>query len=183
MTSTLFTQEIITPIYIFAILAIVRAVQPETHYAAVLTPQGSGNIIDDPSIMYPFRLYIAPDKAEHREFSHLLETMLVKQGHSVNITLLASEAALLKDPTVRAAQTSALCVVLPPNPGTNLTYTLRMDPTMLPAGPQGSDMECRGGTVGGPLQRYCAANKYFYSRFLTLQNSVDAVMIKVGGSG
>ncbi|XP_037078455.1 phospholipid-transporting ATPase ABCA1-like [Pollicipes pollicipes] len=176
--------EIFMPIYIFAILAIVRAVQPETRYAPVEAPQGSASVLEVDALS-PLVLYVVPDGEPQRQLAHRLNSSLAAQEVPLAALRMLTTEAELEAISQQPPPQMVAGLVLPERPGHNLTYTLRLDWRLgLPTARWAGDGACRAaGTDGadGPLElgAGCPANQYYYSGFLTLQNSIDALLIEM----
>ena len=168
------------PIYIFAILAIVKAVLPETSYQPVLSEHGSAQATGAGATGPSLHLHITPNGTDQRWFGDRLAERL-----NTSVEYHDSESELERAAAQLPAGSALMAgLVLPELPGVrDLSYTLRMDPRlMLPVAKWIGVGQCRGQEKGGGLEsRYgCPTNSYFYSGFLQLQSQVDALMMEVG---
>ncbi|XP_043210381.1 phospholipid-transporting ATPase ABCA3-like, partial [Amphibalanus amphitrite] len=171
------TVEVFMPIYIFAILAIVRAVQPETSYQAVVSEHGSAVVTGPLSAAPTLQLHVTPDGTAQREFGRRLAARL-----NTSVEYHATEAELEQLSAALPAQQVVAGLVLPPEPGTrDLEYTIRTDPRlMLSVARWASVGQCRGQGAEEGLENpaTCPTNDYFYSGFLQLQSHIDALMME-----
>ena len=169
------------PIYIFAILAIVRAVQPETSYQPVLSEHGSALATGPGSTAPTFQLHITPNGTEQRRFG---DRLAERMNTSVEYHDTEEELELVGS---ELPQQLVAGLVLPDQPGTrDLQYTIRTDPRLMMSVGMGIAVgACRGQGNNGSLENQfsCPTNNYFYSGFLQLQSQVDALMMEVSAGG
>ena len=165
------------PIYIFAILAIVRAVQPETSYQPVLGEHGSALAAGPGTAAPSLQLHITPNGTGQRDFGDRLAERL-----NASVEYHATEEDLERLGSDLPSELVA-GLVLPDRPGVrDLSYTVRMDPRLMMSVELWTGVgSCRGQGDNDSLESQfsCPTNSYFYSGFLHLQSQVDALMMEV----
>lgn len=173
--------ELLSPLYVFLLLAVIRSSIPGVHMPAILTPAGSASVTGDVSSVTPLAVFVSPDGTHQRKFADRLRLRLTELSYRCHVQSVPDVSII--EEYARAGQgTPALGVLLPPDPYTNYTYVLRADQRLaLGLSDLEGGRDQRHSRVGVPLQLplMCSGNQLFYSGVLTVQNAIDSVFLSM----